>query len=118
MFCYVYGDYFEYFIPGHIQDMINGKVILDTPVKLLAAAILMAIPALMIFLSLMLKPVINRWLNIILGSLYTVVMLLTVYHSIDQWRMFYIFFGILEIVLTMLIVRFAWTWPRQSQQPE
>jgi len=29
-----------------------------------------------------------------------------------QW-MFYIFFGIIEITLTGLVVWYAWKWPRQ-----
>ncbi len=39
----------------------------------LAAAILMAIPSVMVFLSLAMKANLNRWANIILGLLYSLV---------------------------------------------
>lgn len=113
MFCYLYGDYFEYFLPGHISDMIDGKVILDNPVKLLAASILMVIPSLMVFMSLVLKPKVNRLTNIILGIFYTLVMLLTLSSSMSLWRAFYIFLGVVEIAITVVIVWLAWKWPRQ-----
>lgn len=115
MFCYVYGDYFQFFVPGHIADLMTGKAILDTPVKLLAAAILMAIPSLMIFLSLTLKPKINRLLNMIFGVFYTLVMLLVVITSISQWNAFYTFFGLVEIILTLLIIWNALNWSKKSQ---
>ena len=38
--------------------------------SLLSASILMMIPAVMVFLSLTLKPKVNRWANIILGTVY------------------------------------------------
>ncbi|MEP6901821.1 MAG: DUF6326 family protein [Actinomycetota bacterium] len=114
MFCYVYGDYFEFFVPGHIGHLIDGKMILDTPVKLFAASILMAIPAIMVFLSVMLKPKLNRWLNIIFGLFYTGIMILTIVNSIDLWHAFYIFLGIVEILITSLIVWTAWRWPKQK----
>jgi len=76
---------------------------------LLGTSIMMAIPSVMIFLSVALKPNLNRWLNIIFGVLYTVIILFTMW----QWA-FYIFFGIIEVVLTGLVVWHAWSWPRQE----
>lgn len=49
MFCYIYGDYFELYVPQKVEELINGKNILDSPMKLFVAAIALAIPALMIF---------------------------------------------------------------------
>jgi hypothetical protein len=59
----------------------------------------MAVPSLMVFLSLALKPNPNRWVNIILGVIYTVIMLITMPGA---WA-FYIFLGVVEVVLTALI---------------
>jgi Family of unknown function (DUF6326) len=118
MFCYVYGDYFQFFVPGHIEGLMNGKAILDTPVKLLAAAILMAIPSLMVFLSLALKPKINRLLNFIFGVIYTLVMMLVTFISISSWNLFYTFFGIVEIIITVFIVWQALNWTRQENPSE
>ena len=67
----------------------------------------MMIPAVMVFLSLTLKPKVDRWASILLGVLYTFV---NIGNLIGVTWAFYIFFGILEIVLTVLIVWYAWKW--------
>jgi hypothetical protein len=63
----------------------------------------------MIFLSVVLRPAINRWLNIGAGVAYTAIILITMW----GWA-FYIFYGVIEIALTSLVVWYAWTWPRSS----
>jgi hypothetical protein len=63
----------------------------------------------MVFLSLVLKPNLNRWLNIVLGAAYTVIILITMW----DWA-FYVFFGAVEVVLTASVVRYAWMWPKQA----
>lgn len=115
MFCYIYGDIFSMFVPGTIKDLINGKMGLGTttPLKLLIISIVMAIPASMVFLSLLLKPAINRWVNIVLGVVYTIIMILTLLDSIGSWWIFYQFLGIVEMIITLMIVRLAWKWPKQ-----
>lgn len=80
MFFYIYGDYFELFQPGQLQKMITGK----TPVGdvsqglLLGISSVMVVPSLMPFLSLVLPPGIIRWLNIVFGPVYTVIMILVI----------------------------------------
>ncbi len=115
MLCYIYGDIFALFVPGQIEGMINGNMGIGptTPLKLFAASILMAIPAIMVFLSLTLKPKINRWMNIIFGVVYTIIIILTNLSSIDLWWTFDIFLGIVDIVITSIIVLYAWKWPKQ-----
>ncbi|MEO6914092.1 MAG: DUF6326 family protein [Candidatus Baltobacteraceae bacterium] len=110
MFCYVYGDYFGLWQPGTVRGMLQGRM--DpfgavTQNVLLGTSAMLAIPALMVFLSLALMPALNRWLNIVLGVLYTAIMLVTMPGA---WE-FYIFFGIIEVILTLLIVWNAWRWP-------
>jgi hypothetical protein len=113
MFCYVYGDFFSLFVPGRIQNLINGDSGAGetTPVMLLLYAILLTLPALMIFLSVTLKAKVNRILNIIVGVLYTLVMILVVTNSMSEWMIFYIFLGVVEIILTSIIVWKAIKWP-------
>ena len=50
---------------------------------------MMAIPSIMVFLSLALKSNLNRWVNIILAMIYTVIILITMPGA---WA-FYIFLG-------------------------
>jgi uncharacterized membrane protein len=115
MFCYIYGDYFSLYVPNKVQQFIDGKTLLDSPVKLFAASVLMVIPSLMIFLSIVLKPVLNRWLNILFGSIYTVIMFLIAISSIAPWWSFYVFLAMVEMGLTMTIVMYAWKWPKRLE---
>lgn len=116
MFCYIYGDYFELYLPNQLQNMLDKKVILDTPLKLLAAAVLMTVPSVMIFLALVLKPQLNRWINVGLGLFYTLVMVLVLSASLSYWRAFYVFLGLVEIAISLTIAWYAWNWPRKDQQ--
>lgn len=113
-FCYLYGDYFELYVPKKVSGMISGESMLDTPIKLFAASVLLAVPALMVFLSVVLKPAFNRWLNITLGVFYTAIMVLIAVTSLTPWRTFYVFLAIVESALTSLIILYAFTWPRKN----
>jgi hypothetical protein len=110
MLCYIYGDYFGLYKPGKLQGMLEGEMGplgRITQGVLLGTSILMAIPALMVFLSLVLNARVNRWVNIILGIAYTVIMLITIPGA---WA-FYIFLGAVEVLLSLWIVWTAWKWP-------
>lgn len=112
--CYLYGDYFELYVPQKAQGLVNGENLLDSPMKLFAASVLLAIPALMVFLSIILKPKINRQLNIVLGIFYTAIMVLIAITSITPWRTFYVFLAIIESAITSLIVYYAWNWAKSK----
>lgn len=112
MFCYIYGDYFSLYVPNKIQGFISGENMLDSPIKLFAAMILMVIPSLMIFLSILLKPKLARLLNIIFGIIYTAIMLLIAATTLDPWWAFYVFLALVESTITILIVWQAYKWPR------
>src|SRR5258706_9846885 len=118
MFCYIYGDYFNLYPPGQVEGFLKGKTMLDNPMKLFAASILMTIPSLMVFLSLALKANINRWLNIIFGTIYTAIMVLIAISSKGSWWTFYVYLAIVESLITSLIVWQAWNWPKQGDEPQ
>ncbi|HUG33219.1 MAG TPA: DUF6326 family protein [Anaerolineales bacterium] len=109
MFLYIYADILSLFRPGQIEEMIEGRMdpFPVTQGSLLTASILMMIPAGMVFLSLSLKHAANRWANIALGVLYTLV---NISNLIGEVWVYYISFGVVEIVLTLLIVGYAWKW--------
>jgi len=86
--CYLYCDYFELYVPEKVEGLINGKNILDSPTKLFAASLLSAIPAVMVFLSIILKPTINKWLNIVVGLLFTAMMILIALTYSEVWYTF------------------------------
>jgi hypothetical protein len=111
MFFYIYGDYFELYQPGKLEEMIAGKMAFGSISQgvLLGMAAIMVIPSLMPFLSLVLPTGVNRWVNIVFGAGYTVVMILVIRGG---WH-FYIVYGLIEITLTALVIWYAWTWPKQ-----
>lgn len=109
--CYIYGDYFGLYTPNTLEDIIAGKMgPLGNVTEgiLVGVSVMMSIPSLMVFLSLVLKPKISRWLNIIFGIIYTLIMIITIPGS---W-FYYIYFGIIEIAITLAIVWYAWRWPK------
>lgn len=116
MLLYIYADVFSLYRPGQIEEMISGRMgpFPVTQGSLLGASILMMIPAVMVFLSLALKPKVNRWANIILGILYALV---NISNLMGETWAFYILFGMVEIVLTLLIVGYAWKWRNPAGQP-
>ena len=109
MLLYIYADILSLFRPGQIEEMIAGNMgpFPVTQGSLFVASILMIIPALMVVLSLALKPKVNRWANLIFGVLYTFV---NISNLLGETWVYYISFGIVEIALTLLIVWHAWKW--------
>jgi len=77
---------------------------------LFGTAILMIVPSLMIFLSIALRATLCRWLNIVFGIVYSMIMLLI---AISDGWLFYRFLAVVEVLLTSLIFWYAWRWPRQ-----
>jgi len=112
MFLYIYGDYFELYVPGKVQGLLNGQNMLSTPYKLLLATIVLTLPSLMIFLSLIMKPKWNRFLNISIGVFLTLFTLLVAASSFTEWRIFYVMLALLESIITSIIVWKAWYWAK------
>lgn len=116
MFCYLYGDYFELYVPGKLSSMLDGKILPLGPVTqeiLLGTSSMLAIQSVMVFLSLVMKPPFNKWVNLIFGLVFAVIVLLVITQG--GWT-FYKFLGAVEIALLLGIVWQAWTWPRNQQR--
>jgi hypothetical protein len=88
---------------------------LDSPVKLFIASLVLVIPALMICLSVLLKAPLARVLNMLFGTLFTLMMLLIALGSVTPWYGFYVFLAITESIITLAIVVLAWKWPRMEE---
>ena len=110
MFLYIYVDYFHLYMPGSIEDILAGKIfVFDvTQVFLLTVLASVTIPALMIFLSVALSAKINRWINIIVATVYIPFTLVNL--AGEAW-LHIIFGAAVEVVLLLLIIRYAWKWP-------
>ncbi len=113
MFLYTYVDYFHLYMPGKIEEILAGKVFTFdiSYVFLLVAMIFVAIPVLMIFLSVALPAKVNRWTNIIVAMAYIPYMLFNLVG--EAWVHMY-FAAAVEVVLLLLVIRYAWEWPKQA----
>jgi hypothetical protein len=113
MLLYIYADILSLFRPGQVQEMLEGRMgpFPATQGSLLTASILMIIPALMVFLSLALNSKADRNVNILFGALYTLV---NISNLIGETWVYYLVFGAVEIVITLLIIWHAWKWPNKQ----
>jgi hypothetical protein len=112
LFLFAYGDIFGFFAPGHIEEILGGEIsgITISEAFLLSVSVYVAIASLMVFLTLVLRPSVTRWMNIVLPVLYIV----SIMASLLGESAYFIFLSIVEIALLVLIIWYAWTWPTQE----
>ena len=117
MFLYVYVDILKFFMPGTIDDILVGIVweFDVSQVFVIIALSLMAVPILMVFLSMTLPARANRLMNLIVAPIYVVV---SAFNALgESWTYYYTLSIGLEVIVLALIVRYAWTWPRRTASP-
>ena len=91
-----------------VLDPVKNSPFQLTQVFLLGASIFIEIPIAMVLLSRVLGYGANRWANIIAGIFMTIVQIVSLFTAVPT--MYYVFFSIVEISATALIVWYAWTW--------
>jgi hypothetical protein len=110
LFVFAYVDLFSLYRPDVRSKLEAGQVSgFDVgQTFLLATTVYIAIPSLMVFLVLVLRPKVNRIVNIVLAAVYA---LTIVGGAVGEWS-YYVFGSALEVGLLAAIVFYAWTWPR------
>jgi hypothetical protein len=113
MVLYLYCDFLTFFRPGTIQGILDGKMgILDaSPASLLSAAVLMAIPTLMIPSSALLSARLARILNLAASAAY---LLVNFGNLLGETWAYYWLFGLLEISAVIAIFFIAFRWPKEK----
>ncbi len=116
MFLYIYVDYFGLYKPGKIDDILVGVVFeFDiSPTYLTTVLALVAIPALMILLSMTLPARVNRATNLVVALLYIPFSAFNAVGESWDWAYFYGLSIGIEVLLLAFILRSAWTWPRTT----
>jgi hypothetical protein len=114
MFLYIYVDYLALYKPGFVDDILAGIVHeFDIGPTFVALALtLIAIPSLMILLSMTMPARVNRTINLVVATLYIPV---SIYNAAGESWTYSYFYGLsigLEVLLLAFILRSAWTWPR------
>ncbi len=115
MFLYAYVDILGFFTPGIVEDILDGRVFeFDLSQTFSTSALtLMAIPIFMIVLSMALPARVSRIANLVVAALYVPV---TVFNLAGaSWLYFYGLGVVLELIVLVLIMRYAWTWPRTAR---
>ncbi len=120
MFLYIYVDYLHLYKPGAIDDILDG-VVFEFDISqafVIIALTSVAIPILMILLSMTLPARANRTLNLVVASLYIPYSAFNL--AGGSWLYFYGLGVVLEVLLLAFILRSAWTWPRtpSASMPE
>ncbi|MGW2543148.1 DUF6326 family protein [Kitasatospora sp. NPDC001574] len=114
VFLYVYVDILAFFKPGVIDDIQAGVVWeFDISQTLLTTFLaVMAIPILMVVLSMTLPARANRITNLVVAS---VQVPFAAFNAVgESWTYFYGLGVALEVIVLALILRYAWTWPRTT----
>jgi hypothetical protein len=117
MFLYVYVDVLYFYMPGTIDDILVGIVYeFDvSQVFVMVALSLVAVPILMVFLSMTLPARANRLMNLIVAPIYVVV---SAFNALgESWTYYFTLTIGLEVIVLALIMRYAWTWPRLNASP-
>jgi len=111
MFMYVYVDIVGFYEPGTINEILGGRVweFAISQAWALGALALMVIPSLMVLLSVALPARAARWTNLVVASLFVLVSL---GNAVGEAWAFYWFGSVVEAALLLLVVFYAWTWPR------
>jgi len=106
---YTYGDVVT------LMDPVKHGSIQLTEGFLLGGSIYMMIPISMVLLSRILRYRASRLASIIAGSIMTVTLIITLFVAVPT--MYYVFFSVIEIACTALIVWFAWKWTDPEGSP-
>jgi len=110
LYCDLIGLMDSSLLNQYLTGNVEGLVVDES--FLLYAGILMEIPIAMVLLSKILYKKANCWVNILAGSIKTLVMVATLF--IGSTTYYYLFFATIEIVTTIFIVGYAFQWLRQK----
>ena len=114
MFLVIYIDYFHLYQPGEI-DEIRGGVIFEFAISGALMSVffmVIAIPALMVLLSMTLPARVNRVTNLVVAALYIPVMAFNAAGASWDYAFYYALTIGVEVLILACILRSAWTWPR------
>lgn len=107
--CYIYCDFFGLFVKGAIlkmNDGMMGPLGVATPQVLIGVSIMMAIPCLMIAMSVILPNKLAKILNLVFAACFIIIQGLTIPGS----EPFYILFSIIEIGLLCTVFYLSLKW--------
>ena len=116
MFLVIYIDYFHLYQPGEIDEIRGGVIFaFDISGTLMSIFfVIIAIPALMVMLSMTLPARVNRATNLVVASLYIPIMVFNAAGASWDYAFYYALTIGVEVLILAFILRSAWTWPRAA----
>jgi Family of unknown function (DUF6326) len=119
MFLVIYIDYFHLYQPGEIDVIRGGDIfvfeISGTLMTIFFA--LIAIPTLMVLLSMTLPAPVNRATNLVVALLFIPLSVFNAAGASWDWAFYYGLTIGVEVLILAFILRSAWTWPRTPAVP-
>ena len=114
LFVFAYVDIFGFYRADVLDAALEGKVATTALAVNQIFLTFILLPTLMVVLSLLLKPRVNRITNIVISFLYVI----TIIGSCigEQWA-YYILGSVIEVILLVAIARSAWKWPPPQNAP-
>jgi hypothetical protein len=116
LFVFAYVDLFSLYRPDFRADVEAGEIggFTINQSFLLGTTAYVVIPSLMVFLSLILRPRVNRIANLALSVIYV---LTIIAGAIGEWN-YFILGSAIEVMLLAAIVYYTWTWPTEAHRPQ
>ncbi|MCR2810618.1 MULTISPECIES: DUF6326 family protein [unclassified Microbacterium] len=119
MFLVIYIDYFHLYQPGEI-DEIRGGVIFEFDISATLMSIffaIIAIPAVMVMLSMTLPARVNRVTNLVIASLYIPAVGMNFLGAPSDYAFYYALTIGVEVLILAFILRSAWRWTQTPAVP-
>ena len=118
LFVFAYVDIIGFFRADVLEAALDGKVastaVTVNQVFLTFTLIYILLPTLMVVLSLLLKPQVNRIVNIVVSLLYMITIIVL---AIGETWTYYVLGSVIEVILLVAIARTAWKWPPPQIAP-
>lgn len=103
----IYADILSFLNPEFLRGLMTGYAegVRVTQQLLVGAAVMVEIPILMVLLSRILKPAVNRWVNLVAVALTTAFIIVG-----GSAKPHYLFLATIELACLAIILRHAWRW--------
>ncbi len=114
LFIFAYVDLFSLYRPDFRADIEAGTIAAFdiNQTFLFFTTLYIIIPSLMVYLTLIMRPPINRVVNIVVAAAYG---LTIIGSAVGEWN-YFILGSVVEAILLALVIYHAWTWPRRTTQ--
>lgn len=118
LFVFVYVDIFGFYRADVLKAALDGQVATTgftvNQTFLAYSLVYILLPALMVVLSLLLRPRVNRIVNIAVSLVYVVTI---IWSATGETWAYYLMGSVIEVLVLAAIVRAAWKWPTSEVAP-